>query len=57
MQVTIPQVTIGTLRIKPSKRLYLELWPGGSFMLGLWRIVLYLTVWPKSLNDPGDDDV
>ena len=57
MQVTIPHVTIGILRIKPHKRLYLERWSNGSFMIGLWRAIVFLTVWPKLPNDPGEDDV
>jgi hypothetical protein len=57
MQLTIPQITIGILRVTPTKRLYLEAWSDGSLMIGLWRAIIFLTVWPKSLNDPGDDHV
>ena len=55
MQFTIPQFTVGILKFKPYRRLYLEVWPGGSFMLGLFRAILFLTVWPiqpqKGLHD------
>lgn len=47
MQFTVPQFTIGILRFKPHRRLYLEIWSCGSFMLGLWRVIVFLTVWPK----------
>ena len=60
MQVTIPQLTIGLLKCNPGKPLYFERWSNGSFMIGLWRAIIFVTVWPNwpnSLNDPGDDDV
>ncbi len=47
MQITIPQFTLGILNFKPYKKLYFELWPNGSFMLGLWRVIIFLTVWPR----------
>jgi len=51
MQITIPQLTIGILKFKPYKRLYLEVWPNGSFMIGLWHVIAFLTVWPKKGGD------
>jgi len=57
MQVTIPQLTIGIMRCNPRNRLYLKVWRNGGFMLRICNAIIFLTVWPKSLNDPGDDRV
>lgn len=45
MNLTVPRFTVGLVCIKPKKRFYFLHWPDGSFMLGLWRVCIYLTAW------------
>lgn len=45
--MTVPSFTVGLVRINPKTPFYFLHWPDGSFMLGLWKVCVFLNVETK----------